>query len=861
MHRLDTSTGRVEQIVALSSAYGSASMGAGRVVLVSGEAGAGKSTLVTRLIDNIVGDDTVLIGYCDPLTTPRPAGPLIDIAAELGTSLADMLQSGQRTGLFDAVLAAIAEVSQPCVVVFEDIHWADELTLDLLAFLARRITSMPVLVVATYRPEGIPDGHAMRSWVGNLATVPTVETIAVPPLSVPEVAALSEGSGLDPRELHARTGGNAFYVSEVLSAPCTAVPARVLDSVIGRCAALSPAARRAILAAAVIGSRAEPGLLMAIEGVAATAVDECVNAGLLTFVPPMFRFRHELTRQAILAEANPLAMAAMHAAVLRVLRVFDPAQLARLAEHAERAGDVEAVLEFAPRAADRAGCLGSHREAVAQYRRALAFAGTAPADVRADLFARLSFQLYLTAQLGDALEARRAALELRDRDRQRSAAAEDLRWLSRIAWYVGDREQAEKYARLSIEWLEGDGRSAELGMAYSNQSHLLMLEGNYYESIAWGKRALDVAEHVGDVEIRIHALNNIGVSKAWLGLAEGRRLIEESLQLAREHDLEDHVARAYVNLATGIERRDGVEYDHYLDEGITFCDARALELPRGYLEAVRAMQLVNRGEWAEAESVAGELLSLTTIPVHRFLALLQLCVIHIRRGEPFSGLLGEAAAIAENINEPQLMLPVLFARAEAASLSGSLADMVDDLTGQLATIGRTQDAWRSASLHFWLSKADPSHAAPPGLCGPFGAQLTSTPREAADMWYRLNSPYQAAIALVDGDQSDVREAFAVFQRLGAVPAMRRARARLRELGVSALPRGPRASTAAHPFGLTAREDEVLQLLTRNLTNQAIAQHLFVSERTVHHHVSALLAKLDVRNRAAAAALARDIRRR
>jgi DNA-binding CsgD family transcriptional regulator len=166
------------------------------------------------------------------------------------------------------------------------------------------------------------------------------------------------------------------------------------------------------------------------------------------------------------------------------------------------------------------------------------------------------------------------------------------------------------------------------------------------------------------------------------------------------------------------------------------------------------------------------------------------------------------------------------------------------------------DAWRIAELHYWLTRAVPTHIAPPHLIGPFAIQLRATPREAAAAWTDVDSPYEAAIALLDGDESDVRKALPVFQRLGAEPAARLARSRLRELGVAAIPRGPRRSTAGHPFGLTSREEEVLHLLTEELSNQEIASRLVVSERTVHHHVSALLAKLQVRSRTAAAALAR-----
>jgi DNA-binding CsgD family transcriptional regulator/energy-coupling factor transporter ATP-binding protein EcfA2 len=849
------SVGRSEQLATLETAYAAVSAGQGQLVLIYGEPGAGKSTLVTQFSRRLAPDRDLLVGYCDPLSTPRPAGPLVDIAARLGGPLVEMLAAGQRRGLFDATLNAISTGPRPPVIVFEDVHWADELTLELLGFLARRIASVPVLLVVTYRDDQISAEHPTRAWLGSLATNPTVTYVAVPPLTVEQVTALAEGSDLDPGEVHARTGGNAFYVSEVLCAPHTAVPARVADAIVARGASLSKPARRALLAAAVIGQRVEPNVLLAVRDIDSEAVEACVTAGLLSYVAPVFQFRHELTRQAILAEASGFSITAMHAEVLRALRSIDPNALARLAEHAERAGDAAAVLDLAPRAARRAACLGAHRQASAQYRRALAFAAGTSDEVRAELLTALSFELFLTASLSESLEARRSAFDLRDQARQPAAAADDLRWMSRISWYGGNRTEAENYARLSCELL-APVPSPELAMAQSNQSQLLMLAGRYNEAIETGELALEIADQADDLETRVHALNNIGTAKVRLGLPEGGKLIEESLRLALENDLEDHAARAYVNLADGIEQHGPGDDGHYLYEGLAYCAARELDLQWRYLEATRAMVLLRGGEWAEAEHVARDLLDLAAIPVHRFVALLPLVLLAIRRGEPHAELLTEASAIADRLGEPQRLLPIAFARAEAAWLAGSPSDMAGELTAFRAMTEAREDAWRTAELHYWLTGAIPTHVARANLIGPYAIQLTAAPRNAAAAWTDLNSPYEAAIALLDGDEFDVREALTVFQRLGAEPAARLARCRLRNLGAAVIPRGPRRSTAEHPFGLTSREEEVLRLLTEDLTNQEIASRLVVSERTVHHHVSALLAKLQVRSRTAAAALAR-----
>jgi DNA-binding NarL/FixJ family response regulator len=509
-------------------------------------------------------------------------------------------------------------------------------------------------------------------------------------------------------------------------------------------------------------------------------------------------------------------------------------------------------LELAPRAAERAACLGAHREAASQYRRALQFAAATPAKTRAGLFESLSYELYLTADLDAALDARRAALEIYADDPV--ASADQLRWMSRISWYRGMRAEAEKYARRSTELLEPLGPSAELAMSFSNQSQLHMLSGRYRESIGLGQAALAIADRLGNVEIRVHALNNIGTSETMLNLAGGVERIEESLRLSLEHEMDDHAARAYVNLVgPSIDHHDGTLAERYLGDGLAYCAARQLDIQWGYLEANRARLLLMRGRWAEAEEVALALLDQPRLRLHRFVALLPLVLLRIRRGEPHEEMLAELVELAAQLDEPQRIVPALCARAEAAWLAGSLDGVRADL---MAQAGRA-DAQEQAELYRWIAAADPAVVVPEGLAGPFAVQLTGTPREAAAAFSALENPYEAAVALLAGEEADIREALAAFRRLGAEPAVRLARARLRELGVSAVPRGPRRATADNRFGLTARENDVLQLLTANLTNAQIAQRLVLSERTVHHHVSSLLAKLQVPNRAAAAAIARD----
>jgi len=593
-------------------------------------------------------------------------------------------------------------------------------------------------------------------------------------------------------------------------------------------------------------------------------MDECVTAGMLRERAGGVGFRHELARLAVERVLAPGRRADLHGRALAALlsRPGAAPDPARLAHHADGAGDGPAVLAHAPVAARRAAALGAHREAAAQYVRALRFAdGLAPA-ARAELLERHSYECYLTDQLADAVASRERALGCWRAVADRCREGDTLRWLSRLAWFQGRNADAERAGREAVQLLEGLAPGPELAMAYSNLSQLRMLAGNTDEAVGWGGRAIELAERLGQTEILVHALNNVGTAEWCARRPGGQATLERSLALARVHGLEEHVARAYTNLAwQALDQREYLVASRYREEGIRYCTEHDLDIWRLYLLVSQARADFEQGRWTEAtRTVEVVLRDPRTAPVSRINALGVLGRVRARRGDP--GVwppLDEALALGTGTGELQRLGPVAVARAEAAWLEGDPAAARAVVEDALDLAERTNGyAWLAGELAFWLWRlGGPDRLStvglPDGVAEPFALQVAGASAAAADRWRALGCPYEAADALADSDQEpQLRAALTELEGLGARPRGAAVARKLRELGVRGLARGPRPATRANPANLTARETEVLALVTEGLRNAEIARRLFVSPKTVDHHVSAILAKLGVRTRGEAA---------
>lgn len=815
----------------------------GSLVLVLGEAGVGKTTLVDAWARSRADRIRLLLGACDGSATPRPLGPLLD-------ALPGLTPTADRTELVASTLDHLLPSDPRRVLVVEDLHWADEATLDVVRALAVRLPATPSLVILTARSDEVEPGTPLATLIGDLVRRPDVTRIALEPLTLAGVRRLVDTSGvaIDPGALFRRTGGNAFHTTEILASGVDELPASVRDAVLARVARLSPDARASLDVVSLTGLRAELDLLADVLGDRADAVDEAVRRGVLVDVGDGLRFRHELARIAVADDVAPMRHVAIHRAILRWLLDLDGSDPSRVAHHAEAAGDHATAYRASIEAGRQSALLSAHREAVLQYERALRLAPR-DAEGRVELLEALSYEQYLTGLIDDAISSRAQALVLHQAADDRLGIVSGHRWLSRLQWFAANGPAAREHARRAVDLLRPDDRSYEAAMALSNMAQLCMLGADLDGARDWGGRALAMARELGADDVISHALNNIGTAELEAGYDDGEAMLLESLDVALAGDLQEHAARAYTNLvSTATARHRPADAERYLETALPYCAERDLDSWAEYMTSHLALTRLEQGRWDDALEAADRVLAdVRSAPVTRLNALLVRGLTQLRTGDPrATETLAEARHVADSSDEVQRLAPVAAAEAEAAWLAErELPDSV--LAAYAATQAASARGYRD-DLAIWLARFDQLADGVSAERQACARELEGRYAEAAAAWNEQGCAFAAALAL--GFSSDADDLAASVRRLTDLRATATAARVARRAAAfgARVPRPRRTTTREHPAGLTSREADVLALLAQGRTNSEMADELSLSRRTVEHHVAAVLAKLDVSSR-------------
>jgi DNA-binding CsgD family transcriptional regulator/tetratricopeptide (TPR) repeat protein len=847
---------RYGALEALRQYAAQARAGEGRVVLISGEAGAGKSALLEQLQRDL--DDVCWAGgTCDGLFTPRPLGPLVEIAEQLGGELLEACRGDvARDVLFTLLLRRLSAEGPPVVVSIEDLHWADESTLDLVRFLGRRIRATRALLLVTFRDDALGSDEALRITLGGLAGERATRRVGVGALSADAVAVLAAGSGLAAEEVYRLTGGNAFFVTEVVQS-ASELPASARDAVLARVARLGDSARAVLDMAAVAGLRVDTGLLESL-GATGRDLDELVVAGALVSDSRSLRFRHEINQRAVASEIPEHRKAALHAQLLAALLGAGGADDAVLAFHADGAADRDAVLRYAPAAGRRAAGLGAHREAVKHFQAALRFAGEVAPPTAADLYSRLATEASVIERWQLALDAGQRALELWREVADPLRESDAMRALSATMWRLCRGRESMELALAAVDVVRDSGATRELARAYA---HLAQLHSHHGEVEA-ASRLLHSAGHLVELldlaDVRSDVANTAAVV-AWMSGDEWQPLLRGALDLALDGHDREQTARAYANMSAALcDFGRLAEAESYYAQGAAFCDETDMVRFEICLRATWGEILLAMGRWDEAVTVCQQVLASGASPFNRISAAIVIGRILARRGDgdpwPY---LDEAVGSADASGRPDLIGLTRSARAEAHWLGGDLDAARHDITVGSVRVDRAHP-WIQGQIATWQARLGVAVTPSPArLPEPHARSVSGDFEGAAELWDGIGNRFEAALALLDcGSEPGLREALRRFDAVAAVAAARLTRGRMRRLGLRAIPSGAHPATRADAAGMTRREREVLALVAAGQSNATISAQLVISPRTVEHHVSAILAKLGVASRTLVAGEAR-----
>ncbi len=822
----------------------------GCTMLVAGEAGVGKTTLVDAVAAG--SGDRVLRGACEPLFTARPLGPFIDIAAALPEPLASAIAGGGRV---HAALPALLDelTARPSMVIVEDVHWADKASLDLIALLGRRMAQTASLLVVTFRDDELAADHPLRQVLGALVGQNAVERIRLQPLSLEGVARLLGQNRQEAQQLYQRTGGNPFFITEVMAEPGAALPSSVADAVLGRVARLEPPARRLLEALSIVPGHVPPALVSALGGSNVDHLDRLFESGMVVRSSNDTVFRHELTRETVASTVDPIRAAELHRTAMEAL-ISAGADPAIIAHHAEQAGATDAVRRYAREAADAAVRMGAHREAAAQYGRAIRVGNPDPL-LEAELLELGGHQAMLSDRFDTALAWMERAVSLRRDFGDAALLSAALMALGRVESCYGRPDDAAKSLSEAFDVISADPDSIQYARALPGQVVAQWNEGRFDDALRSAHLTVELAGRHNDQALLISGLNQVGTLELCFDDQAGWKHLLQSAAVARRENYAEKVGSAYLNIleAAAAQRRSDI-VDEHAAGAIDYCTDHGLDLWTRYLEASLARSLMDRGRWDEATAALPRNVESSSSPLPRVAADAVLGLTRARRGDSGArAILSQASELAIGAI-PEISITIMSAVVEARWLGLTIALPSQPALRELLTAADRQRArWDVAATAWWATCLGIELPVLERGGSPWWLMVDGRFDDAAEAWRRLGCPYEEALALCFDTAGDGLDAgLELLDRLGAAAARAAVIRDLRLAGRRKIPRGMRPTTRSNPAGLTARELEVAGLLAEGLRNVDIAERLVVAPKTVDHHVSAVLTKLAVSNRSAVA---------
>ncbi|MCW2634829.1 MAG: hypothetical protein JWQ99_1196 [Blastococcus sp.] len=918
--------GRAKQRAVVSAAFREP----GHVVLVSGEAGVGKSSLVA--VERAAALTEVIEGSCLQLAGQAlPLAALEQIFDAHGgwpaeADGAEQQSAEQRLKAIRVWADALAPSGSPTAttLVIDDLQWADETTCDFLVYLACTAARRRLSLVLTLRDDETPQVDRVQQAVDELTRLPGADCLELTRLDRAEtrelVAALTGDSrdGVDGDAWYEQTQGNPYLLGELVKDPGAR---RVKDVLLSRVRSLGADAAGLVRLAAVFGLWVPDQRLFQASGLSADryarAVREAVDVGVLVVEGVDYAFRHSLMCEAVLTQLLPFERRTLHEQAARALSAGaadDVVTAAAVSLHWAAAGVSAEAAGWSIRAARKARRLNAFAESWAHYQRALEFGGTGEVDPERRL--DIALEAAGTARLAGDPSAAASLLggALQESGIPRPARASALERLGCFLWEAGLTARSRAAYAEAAATLDDDVTACH-AQVWGAMARGAFIMAEFDDAVRLADRAISAAREHGTTAVLADALTTRGTAGTFLGDPRALDLLREGVRLAR--DVEDRVVlcRSYANLIVAYEFSGmPAEASTAALEGLTLLPEYGLELPVGAALACNATNmLIRRGQYSRCEEVLAELLDgrITQgqgLHLHLERAELQLAMGNT---EAARASLASASPLSE-VDEPAVIAALAAATAGIQAQEGARdscyrtvdealrrlsatqdkhfraellvialrneADGVGPVTGRLDRHAEARLDRLSAELDEVTSAdtddrnyAGDLRTARNEYARAHGTATAADWAEAVELWQAADRPREVAYCLlreaechVAGRNRDKAAAAATAARelagrLGAAPVVAEVDALLSRTRIALAP-SPRVSTENRPYGLTDREYEVLALLGTGATNREIARKLFISDRTVGVHVSRVLHKLQVTNRAQAAAVAARVAR-
>ncbi len=763
--------------------------GAGTVVTVTGEAGSGKSALVRAFLDSVDDRFVTAVGGCDDLLAPVSLSPFRDMVGAL-PELGPLLAVDPRPGdIFGTLLRSLA--AAPTVLLLEDVHWADDVTLDAIRFLSRRLDGVRCMFLLTFRDEEVDLTHPLRRILGGL-NGPSLRRIQLKPLSVAAVRRLAGVTPIEALAIHEVTSGNPFFVTEILEAPDGEVPATVRDAVLARVGRLPADVRRFLQRLAVVPSRAERWLAEAIADGDADVVLEAERSRVVNGDAEHVAFRHELARRAVETSLTVGEVVQANRVVLDALLDHGDPEPARVVHHAVCAARIDVVLEFGPVAAAAAERAGAHRQAAETLRVVLRFADRLDAATSAGLLTRRAYSLYVVNEYELALLTAQSAVAMAEAAHDPVLLSDALVVLSRIALFARGPTIARRAAGRAAKILESSGTVgddarlavalSELARTHSNLVTVGIVSQPSAEALAHARRALTVCERIDRDDLRAQALCYLGSARSALGDPGGFDDLDRALKLSEAVAQAETRVRCYVN-AAGSAYRAGrsSEAEQLVTVGLRLAADTEFAAGEYRLRLTSAAVSYSAGDWDRAMVILRELAGSRGSPgVMAIFARSMLARLLARRGVAES-----VEVLAQAMDNPIVETdsyvagPLAAALVEVGWLTGTLSSVPALVTRTLASAAAAGNSAVQGELSAYLRRAgletDPVADAP----GPWAPTLRGDNAAAAAAWGVLGDVYEQAVELAGsaGDDGCRDRGLSTLNRLravGTISAMSRA---------------------------------------------------------------------------------------